>query len=111
MTSIKLGKTLEYLKIQESLRSENLIEYYLCERIFLCFSFQMHFNNCNRSMTFQEPYCTIFSDVILLILFMADICLKLLFHTFCLRINSVAFLNMHCTFILCAFMYLFIDLI
>ena len=35
MTSVKLGKTLEYLKIQESLPSENLTEYYLCKGIFL----------------------------------------------------------------------------
>ena len=30
MTSANLGKTLEYLKIQESLPSKNLTEYYLC---------------------------------------------------------------------------------
>ena len=35
MTSVNLEKTLEYLKIQESLRSENLTEYYLCKGIFL----------------------------------------------------------------------------
>ena len=39
MTSINLEKTLEYPKIQESLRSENLTEYYLCKGMFfLCFS-------------------------------------------------------------------------
>ena len=38
MTSINLGKTIEYLKIQESLLSENLTEYYLCKGILLCFS-------------------------------------------------------------------------
>ena len=35
MTSVNLGKTLEYLKIQESLRSENLTEYHLCKKIIL----------------------------------------------------------------------------
>ena len=35
MTSFSLEKTLEYLKIQESLRSENLTECYLCKGIFL----------------------------------------------------------------------------
>ena len=35
MTPVNLGKNLEYLKTQESLRSENLIEYYLCKGIFL----------------------------------------------------------------------------
>ena len=35
MTSINLEKSLEYLKIQESLRSENLTEYYLCKWVFL----------------------------------------------------------------------------
>ena len=34
MTSVKLEKTLEYLKIKESLRSENLTEYHLCKGIF-----------------------------------------------------------------------------
>ena len=34
----QLTKTLEYLKIQESLRCKNLIEYYLCNGILLCFS-------------------------------------------------------------------------
>ena len=29
MTSVNLEKTLQYLKIQESLQSENLAEYYL----------------------------------------------------------------------------------
>ena len=38
MVSVNLGKTLEYPKIQESLRSENLTEYYLCKGVFLCFS-------------------------------------------------------------------------
>ena len=38
MTSVDLEETLEYLKIQESLRFENLIKYYLCKEIFLCFS-------------------------------------------------------------------------
>ena len=38
MTSVNLEKTLEYLKIQESLRSENLKKYYLCKWIVLCFS-------------------------------------------------------------------------
>ena len=39
MTSVNLEKTLEYFKIQESLRSENLTEYYFsCKGIFLCFS-------------------------------------------------------------------------
>ena len=35
MTSVNLEKTLEYPKIQESLPTENLTEYYLCKRIFL----------------------------------------------------------------------------
>ena len=35
MTSVNLEKSLEYLKIEESLRFENFIEYYLCEGIFL----------------------------------------------------------------------------
>ena len=35
MTSVNLEKTLEYLKMQESLRSENLTEYYLGKSIFL----------------------------------------------------------------------------
>ena len=35
MTSVNLGKTFEYLKIQEGIRSENLTEYYLCKGIFL----------------------------------------------------------------------------
>ena len=35
VTSVNLGKTFEYLKIQESIRSENLTEYYLCKGIFL----------------------------------------------------------------------------
>ena len=35
MTSINLEMTLEYLKIQECLLSENLIEYCLCKGIFL----------------------------------------------------------------------------
>ena len=30
-----LEKTFEYLKIQESLQSENLTKYYLCEGVFL----------------------------------------------------------------------------
>ena len=34
VTSVNLEKTLEYLKIQESLPSENLTEYYLRKRIF-----------------------------------------------------------------------------
>ena len=38
MMSVNLEKTLKYLKIQESLRSENLTECYLCKVIFLCFS-------------------------------------------------------------------------
>ena len=37
MTSVNLKKILEYLKIQENLRSENLANYYLCKEIFLCF--------------------------------------------------------------------------
>ena len=37
-TSFNLEKTLEYLKIQESLRSENLTEYYSCKGIFSYFS-------------------------------------------------------------------------
>ena len=35
MASVKLEKTLEYLKIQEILRSEDLAKYYLCKGIFL----------------------------------------------------------------------------
>ena len=35
MTSVNLGKTLEYLKTQESLRSENVTKCYLCKRISL----------------------------------------------------------------------------
>ena len=35
MTSVNLEKTLEYLKIQESLPSANLTKYYLCNRVFL----------------------------------------------------------------------------
>ena len=35
MTSVNLEKFLEYLKIQKSLRSENLTKYYLCKGIFL----------------------------------------------------------------------------
>ena len=35
MTSVNLEKSREYCKIGESLRSENLIEYYLCKGIFL----------------------------------------------------------------------------
>ena len=35
MTSVNLGKTLEYLKTQESLRSENVTKYYLCKGISL----------------------------------------------------------------------------
>ena len=35
MASFKLGKTLDYRKIQESLRSENLTEDYLRKGIFL----------------------------------------------------------------------------
>ena len=38
MMSVNLEKSLEHLKIQESLRSENLTEYYLCKGIFLFFS-------------------------------------------------------------------------
>ena len=38
LTSVNLEKTLEYLKIQESLRSENLTKYYLCKGLFSCFS-------------------------------------------------------------------------
>ena len=34
MTSVNLEKTLEYPKIQESLRPENLTEYYLCKGMF-----------------------------------------------------------------------------
>ena len=36
MTSVNLEKTHEYLKIQESLRSENLTKYY--RNIFICFT-------------------------------------------------------------------------
>ena len=35
MTFMNLEKTLEYLKIQESFRSENLTEFSLCKGIFL----------------------------------------------------------------------------
>ena len=35
MTSINLKKTLEYLKIQESLQSEHFSGYHLCKGIFL----------------------------------------------------------------------------
>ena len=35
MTSVNIAKILEYLKIKESLRSEDLTEYYLWEGIFL----------------------------------------------------------------------------
>ena len=38
MTSVNLEKTLQYLKIQENLRSENRPDYYLCKGIFLFFS-------------------------------------------------------------------------
>ena len=39
MTSVSLGKTLEYIKIHETLRPEKLlIDYYLCKGILLCFS-------------------------------------------------------------------------
>ena len=38
MTSVNLEKSLEHLKIQENLRSENNTEYYLCKGIFLFFS-------------------------------------------------------------------------
>ena len=34
MTSVNLEKTLEYLKIQENVRSKNLTEYCLCKGIF-----------------------------------------------------------------------------
>ena len=34
----KNEKPLQYLKIQESLPSENLREHFLCQGIFLCFS-------------------------------------------------------------------------
>ena len=37
MTSFNLGKILQYFKIQENLRSENLTKYYLCKEIFLFF--------------------------------------------------------------------------
>ena len=37
MTSINSEKTLDYLKIQENLRSGNLTEFYLYKGIFLCF--------------------------------------------------------------------------
>ena len=37
MTFMNLEKTLEYLKIQESFRSENPTEFSLCKGIFLCF--------------------------------------------------------------------------
>ena len=35
MTSVNLGKSLKYFKIQENLQSENLTEYYLCKGVFL----------------------------------------------------------------------------
>ena len=35
MTSVNLDKTLKYLTEQESLRYENLADYYLCKGIFL----------------------------------------------------------------------------
>ena len=35
MTSVNLQKTLEYLEIQERLRSENLTEYYIYQELFL----------------------------------------------------------------------------
>ena len=35
MTSIKLEKNLEYRNLQESIRYENLTEYYLCKEISL----------------------------------------------------------------------------
>ena len=35
MTSVNLEEILKYLKIKESLRSENLANYYLCKGIFL----------------------------------------------------------------------------
>ena len=35
MMTVNLGKILEYLKIQESLRSNILTDYYLCKGIFL----------------------------------------------------------------------------
>ena len=38
MASFNLEKALKYLRIEESLRSENLTEYYLYKEIFLCFS-------------------------------------------------------------------------
>ena len=39
MTSVSLGKNLEYIKIHETLRPEKLlIDYYLCKGILLCFS-------------------------------------------------------------------------
>ena len=38
MASFNLEKALKYLRIKESLRSENLTEYYLYKEIFLCFS-------------------------------------------------------------------------
>ena len=37
MTSVNFKKTIEYLKIQESLRSENLTKYYLCKKSFHMF--------------------------------------------------------------------------
>ena len=37
-TSVNLEKPLEYLKIQETLQSENLREHFLCQGLFLCFS-------------------------------------------------------------------------
>ena len=37
MTSVDAEKSLKYSKIQESLRSENFTEYYLCKGIFLYF--------------------------------------------------------------------------
>ena len=38
MTSVNVEKTLEYIKIQESLQYEDLTKYYLCKGIFLFFS-------------------------------------------------------------------------
>ena len=35
MTSVNLEKALEYLQIQDGLRSENLTGYYICKGIFL----------------------------------------------------------------------------
>ena len=38
MTSVNVEKTLEYIRIQESLQYGNLTKYYLCKGIFLFFS-------------------------------------------------------------------------